>query len=51
MATDEFDEEATAIENMLDRIQPQYPSLSREELRRLFHETYDRMASEKFNIQ
>jgi hypothetical protein len=47
MMADETDEETTAIEAMLDSIQSKYPSLIRNELRQIFHETYDRLVKEE----
>lgn len=42
----EHDEEA-AINAMLDAVQDRYPSLTREELRQIFDETYDLLTTKE----
>lgn len=36
-------DEVAAIEDMIDRIESDYPNLSREELREIFHDTFERL--------
>lgn len=42
----ETEDEDQVINDALRRIQPQYPSLSLEELRQIFNDTYDRCQKE-----
>lgn len=46
---DESDDDNEIINNAMAAVQPQYPSLTLEELRQIFDETYERLSSEQVN--